>query len=41
MDPVAAIALLSNVFDLAERSIKCVKFAKDTYDSASGLAEAV
>lgn len=37
MDPVAAIAFLCNVFDLAERTIKCVKIAKETYDSASGL----
>lgn len=37
MDPIAAIAFLCNVFDLAERTIKCVKMAKETYDSASGL----
>lgn len=37
MDPIASIAFLCNVFDLAERTIKCVKIAKETYDSASGL----
>ena len=38
MDPLTVIATLCNIVDLAERTVKCVKMAKETYDSASGLS---
>ena len=38
MDPLTVIATLCNIIDLAERTVKCVKMAKETYDSASGLS---
>ncbi|KAI1380573.1 hypothetical protein F4677DRAFT_440907 [Hypoxylon crocopeplum] len=39
MDPIAAIALICNVFDLTERTIKCIKKVKEAYNSTTGLPE--
>ncbi|XDG04563.1 hypothetical protein ABKA04_004178 [Annulohypoxylon sp. FPYF3050] len=37
MDPTAILGLVCNVLDLAEKTYKCAKKAKEIYDSATGL----
>ncbi|KAI0881704.1 uncharacterized protein GGS22DRAFT_181485 [Annulohypoxylon maeteangense] len=39
MEPVAAVSLVCNVFDLTERAIKCAKMARDIYNSTTGLSK--
>ncbi|KAI1091873.1 hypothetical protein F5B19DRAFT_456621 [Rostrohypoxylon terebratum] len=39
MDPTAVLGLVCNVIDLAEKTYKCAKKAKEIYDSATGLSK--
>lgn len=39
LEPLSALSLFCNVLDLAEKGVKAVKFAKDTYGAADGIAK--
>lgn len=39
LEPLSALALFCNVLELAGKGVKAVKFAKDTYAAADGIAK--
>lgn len=39
LEPLSALSLFCNVLELAEKGVKAVKFAKDTYAAADGIAK--